>query len=299
MGHNIHEKPSHAAMTIIPSVGCPMGCNFCTTSSFFGGKGKFTNFYETGRELFDIMASWNAQGGARFSSSWTRTSCSPAARLELLALMQEHNKSWSFYVFASANALRQYTTEELVQLGVTWIWMAWSRPVRLRQTKGSDTIALTRELRGHGIKVLGSTIIGLEHHTPDNIKQEVEQAVAHDTEFHQFMLYTPIPGTPLYQGDAEQGACWKGWTWPTSTGSTSSTSGMPPFPARTRSASSTGPSSRFRTQRPQPLPRVPNHARRLAASAGPPRRPRSRAVRAGSTAAQECLPGGPLGHGAN
>ncbi len=28
------------AATIIPSVGCPMGCNFCTTSSFFGGKGK-------------------------------------------------------------------------------------------------------------------------------------------------------------------------------------------------------------------------------------------------------------------
>jgi hypothetical protein len=28
------------AATIIPSVGCPMGCNFCTTSAFFGGKGR-------------------------------------------------------------------------------------------------------------------------------------------------------------------------------------------------------------------------------------------------------------------
>jgi hypothetical protein len=25
-----------------------MGCNFCTTSAFFGGKGKFLNFYDTG-----------------------------------------------------------------------------------------------------------------------------------------------------------------------------------------------------------------------------------------------------------
>ena len=33
-----------------PSVGCPMGCNFCTTSAFFGGKGKFLNFYDTGAE---------------------------------------------------------------------------------------------------------------------------------------------------------------------------------------------------------------------------------------------------------
>ena len=36
-------------------VGCPMGCNFCTTSAFFGGKGKFVNFFETGDELFDVM----------------------------------------------------------------------------------------------------------------------------------------------------------------------------------------------------------------------------------------------------
>ena len=32
---------AHAPATIIPSVGCPMGCNFCTTSAFFGGKGKY------------------------------------------------------------------------------------------------------------------------------------------------------------------------------------------------------------------------------------------------------------------
>ena len=43
------------AATLIPSVGCPMGCNFCSTSAMFGGKGKFVDFYETGDELFDVM----------------------------------------------------------------------------------------------------------------------------------------------------------------------------------------------------------------------------------------------------
>ena len=36
--------------------------------------------------------------------------------------------------------------------------------------KGADTITLTAELRRHGIKLLGSTIVGLEHHTPENIE---------------------------------------------------------------------------------------------------------------------------------
>ena len=55
-----------------------------------------------------------------------------------------------------------------------------------------------RELQSHGIRVLGSTIIGLENHTPENIDEAIDYAVRHDTDFHQFMLYTPIPGTPLH-----------------------------------------------------------------------------------------------------
>ena len=52
MGLPVRESGSNRAATIVPSVGCPMGCNFCTTSAFFGGKGRFVNFYDTGRELY-------------------------------------------------------------------------------------------------------------------------------------------------------------------------------------------------------------------------------------------------------
>jgi hypothetical protein len=40
--------------------------------------------------------------------------------------------------------------------------------------------------------------VGLAEHGADNIDQAIAHAVAHDTEFHQFMLYTPVPGTPLH-----------------------------------------------------------------------------------------------------
>jgi hypothetical protein len=95
---------------------------------------------------------------------------------------------------------------ELVELGVSWIWMGLESPrSQYAKLNGADTLSLTRELRKHGIKLLGSTIVGLEHHTPENIGDEIEHAVAHDTDFHQFMLYTPVPGTPLYFEMKEQG----------------------------------------------------------------------------------------------
>jgi hypothetical protein len=93
-----------------------------------------------------------------------------------------------------------------VELGVSWLWLGLESPrSKYSKLQGADTLQLTQELRQHGIRVQGSSIIGLEHHTPDNIPEEIEHAVGHQADFHQFMLYTPVPGTPLYKEMAEQG----------------------------------------------------------------------------------------------
>jgi radical SAM superfamily enzyme YgiQ (UPF0313 family) len=207
MGIRLPERKGGTAATIIPSVGCPMGCNFCTTSAFFGGKGKFVNFFETGDELFEVMCRMEEE--LKVSSFFVMDENFLLHReraMRLLELMKQAGKSWTMSVFASANAIRKYTMQELVELGVSWLWMGLESPqAGYTKLQGSDTRQLTRELREHGIRVQGSTIIGLEHHTPDNIVAEIEHAVSHDTDFHQFMLYTPVPGTPLYQQMAQEG----------------------------------------------------------------------------------------------
>jgi len=207
MGIPVPERRGATAATIIPSVGCPMGCNFCTTSAFFGGKGKFVNFFETGDELFKVMQQMETGLGVQSFFVMDENFLLHRKRaLALLDRMKEAGKVWAMSVFASANAIRQYTMQELVDLGVSWLWMGLESP-RAGYTKlqGTDTRQLTRELREHGIRVQGSTIIGLEHHTPDNIVSEIEYAVSHNTDFHQFMLYTPAPGTPLYKQMAAEG----------------------------------------------------------------------------------------------
>ena len=201
------ERKGATAATIIPSVGCPMGCNFCTTSAFFGGKGKFVNFFESGDELFEVMQ--RMENELKVQSFFVMDENFLLHReraMRLLDRMKEAQKSWTMSVFASANAIRKYTMQELVELGVSWLWMGLESPqASYNKLQGADTRQLTRELREHGIRVQGSTIIGLEHHTPENIMAEIEHAVSHDTDFHQFMLYTPVPGTPLYQQMSEEG----------------------------------------------------------------------------------------------
>ncbi len=201
MGMQISEKRGDVAATLIPSVGCPLGCNFCATSAMFGGKGSVVHFYRTGDELFQVMCELEAAMGVRSFFVMDENFLLHRQRaLRLLNLMIEHNKSWSLYVFSSGNVLRSYSIEQLVGLGISWVWMGLEgKDSRYTKLHGTDTLKLIRTLQSHGIRILGSTIIGLEEHTPENIDAVIDYAVNHDTEFHQFMLYSASPGTPLYQ----------------------------------------------------------------------------------------------------
>ncbi len=206
-----HKRPriigvplsNHAGLdsaTLIPSVGCPLGCNFCSTSAMFGGKGKYIEFYQTGAELFEIMcaleSSLHVHGFYVMDENFL---LDRKRALQLLDLMEKHGKAWYLHVFSSANVLRLYTMEQLVGLGVTWLWIGLEgKQSRYSKLAGTDAGALVRELHSHGIRVLGSSIIGLEEHTPENIDQVIDYAVSHNTDMHQFMLYMPAPGTPLY-----------------------------------------------------------------------------------------------------
>ena len=201
MGVALTDKPGDVAATVIPSVGCPIGCNFCATSAMFGGKGKFINFYETGDELFEIMCRLEETMQVQSFFMMDENFLLHRKRaLRLLELMEENDKAWALYVFSSANVLGAYTIEQLVGLGVSWVWMGLEgENSQYSKLRGIDTRTLVRRLQSHGIRVLGSSIIGMENHCPDNIDEVIDYAVRFDTDFHQFMLYTPIPGTPLYR----------------------------------------------------------------------------------------------------
>jgi hypothetical protein len=173
----------------------------------FGGKGRSYSFYQTGDELYEILCRIEASMGVQSFFVMDENFLLYRKRaLRLLERMREEGKSWSLYVFSSANTLRLYRMEDLVGLGVSWLWMGLEgKKSGYVKLGGADTRALVAELQANGIRVLGSSIVGLPDHTPDSIDDVIDHAVAHDTEFHQFMLYTPLPGTPLHAEHAVQG----------------------------------------------------------------------------------------------
>jgi hypothetical protein len=208
MGIELGNKPGSTAAILIPSVGCPMGCNFCSTSALFGGKGKFINFYETGDELFKVMCEIEEKLKVQSFFALDENFLLHKKRaLRLLELIETNRKSWAIYVFSSARVLQSYAIEQLVRLGIGWVWMGLEgEESAYDKLQGVDTRVLVQRLQSHGIRVLGSSIIGLEGHRPETMDATIDYAVSHNTVFHQFMLYTPIPGTPLYEEHKRDGS---------------------------------------------------------------------------------------------
>ena len=208
MGISMGHRPGGTAAILIPSVGCPMGCNFCSTSALFGGKGHFFNFFETGDELFDVMCRIEKELRVRSFFTLDENFLLHKKRaLRLLELMEKNDKSWSLYVFSSAAVLQSYTMDQLMRLGISWVWMGLEgQESAYDKLRGTDTRALVNRLQSHGIRVLGSSIIGLENHTPENMDAVIDYAVSHDSVFHQFMLYTPVAGTPLHEKHRREGS---------------------------------------------------------------------------------------------
>lgn len=197
---------------VVPGLGCPHHCDFCCTSDFFKG---YIPYIQTGQELFDTCLQIEKDLGVRIFFILDENFMQNEKRVhDLLALMKTHNKSWSFSIFSSLSALKKYTVDFLIELGVNAIWIGLeSKFQQYPKQKGIDAMAYIKELKKNGISVLGSTILGVPDHTYDNMLDEIDHATRFGTDLHQFMIYIPLPSTPLWNKTEKDGDLIPGIPW--------------------------------------------------------------------------------------
>ncbi|MBU0716072.1 MAG: cobalamin-dependent protein [Verrucomicrobia bacterium] len=199
--------PGATPSVLVPGLGCVNGCHFCCTSHFF--EKAYIPFYRTGKELFeqaDRIA--KIRRTKEFSIMDENVLKDTARATELLAEMEKRQRWFNFYISSSAEAIMAFGIDNMVRLGVCFVWIGFesqNTETLFTKNSGIDAAQLVHDLRDRGISVLGSTILCMEHHTPDNITADIECAVGLQTDFVQFMLYTGMPVTRLYKDHKERG----------------------------------------------------------------------------------------------
>jgi radical SAM superfamily enzyme YgiQ (UPF0313 family) len=184
---------------LVPGVGCVNGCRFCATSHFFGKA--YTPFFSTGAELFRIACRIAEDLGSEDFFVMDENFFKEERRArELLALMEQQRRPFRFGLFSSAEAIEGFGVENMARLGVDFVWIgAESKRETYEKNKGRDLKGLVARLRDHGILVLASGILFLEHHTPENIQEDIDFIIELEADMTQFMMFTAMPVTALYQ----------------------------------------------------------------------------------------------------
>lgn len=193
--------PGTTSSLLVPGVGCVNACSFCSTSHFFGKE--YTAYINTGKELFNTCCGIaDARGTNSFFIMDENFLKDKERALEFIDEMEKNNRFFTFHVFSSSEAITAFGIDNMVRLGVSFSWIGFESKTGQGEFEKNDGITpkdLVRELRSNGISVLGSGILCMDHHTPQNMQEDIDFMIDIEADTVQFMLFTPLPVTGLYQ----------------------------------------------------------------------------------------------------
>ena len=190
---------------IMPGVGCANACNFCATSHFF--QKKYIALLPMGRDVYEVCAEMEKTlGVSEFLLMDENFMKSEERCRELLRLMEENGKAYSFDIFSSADAVTRLGVDFMERLGVRFLWMGVEcRKEAFSKNRDIDFNSLVKDLRGHGIVVLTSAILFMDHHTKQSMQEDIDFVVGLKPDCVQFMPLGPVPGTALHKEYEQKG----------------------------------------------------------------------------------------------
>lgn len=211
------------APNILVALGCPNGCEFCTTSAFFHQK-KIQ--ITTPKETYEIMKVYRKRlkkDQIMFSLFDEDFALDKDYVTELGKLIRSDESTYGFtyFSFGSMRSLAQYTFEELVESGFEAIWIGVESSLQdvidshheLTKRDGNDIKDTFDGLHKHGIGTTGSMILGFDFHTPENIEADIDYFVKLEPVNFQIAPLTPCPGTKLYRKLQEEGRIYDDYAW--------------------------------------------------------------------------------------
>jgi len=183
---------------IFAGLGCPNGCDFCSTSHFF--KRQHIRLLKTGAQVYGVVKKHlDINPEAQFTILDEEFLLNRERALEFRDLVVAAGKPLSIFVFASIKALSLYAPEELLQMGVDGVWIGYEgERSGYDKRAGKSAEEIFKGLKENGIMILASMIVGFDYQTPEIIKAEHKKLMSMKPDLCQFMIYNPNPGTPLY-----------------------------------------------------------------------------------------------------
>jgi len=202
--HNWREKTS---IPILTSRGCPFGCRFCVVIQMFGRKYRFKSIDRVIEEIreVDSKRSHFFFVDDNFAADRERTK----ALLKRMIAEKIHIE-WSAQIRADA-ARDTELVNLMAQAGCFMVYVGFEsinpRTLYLYNKKQTvdDIVECIKNLKNASINIHGMFVLGGDADDIKTIRSTQKFAKRLDIDSIQFMMLTPIPGTPLFEELEQQG----------------------------------------------------------------------------------------------
>lgn len=183
---------------IFAGLGCPNGCDFCSTSHFFGRK--HIKLLPTGEDIFHVVKRYHQMKPDMPLVILDEDFLLNKKRAMAFRNCVLNNENpLSIFAFASVRAISQYSLEEIVEMGIDGLWIGYEgRRSGFGKQSGKPVEELIAGLREYGVSVLASMIVGFPYQTAQIIEEELAGLLSLKPTLAQFLIYGPIQGTPFF-----------------------------------------------------------------------------------------------------
>ena len=192
---------------MIVSRGCPYACTFCAVQQTMGRKWRFKS---PGRVVDEIIALRDEHGveGVWFKDSifnlnpkWTREFCRQ---------MLERKAGVEWQALTRVNLLDESELAMMKAAGLTQIDLGIESgsPKTLLRLNKKITVAEIKEkvaLAKRYVRVFGFFMIGIPGEEEEDVQQTFELAKQLELDRWSWSIYSPLPGSPLYDDLIAQG----------------------------------------------------------------------------------------------
>ncbi|MEK7288194.1 MAG: hypothetical protein AAB091_06515 [Elusimicrobiota bacterium] len=201
----VFSFPASKTGMIFAGLGCPNGCDFCCTSHFF--KRKHIRLLPTGQDIYNVIERYLALDPSMVFSILDEDFLLNKKRAtEFRECVLRGGRPLSIFAFSSVRAISQYTTEEILEMGIDGLWVGYEgKRSGFAKQQGRLIEEIFRELRESGITVLASMIVGFPYQNEQIIREELDGLLSLKPSLAQFLIYNPILGTPFYERVMSEG----------------------------------------------------------------------------------------------
>jgi radical SAM superfamily enzyme YgiQ (UPF0313 family) len=205
----LNKWPEGMFAALIAAVGCDRGCDFCTTTTHFGGK---RHVLVTPEQVKTEIKMWQEyKPGTRFIVY--EEDQDKEFILEVGRLLREDPEidfsQFSITILTSINTLSTYADlDELAHCNVGNIFIGLESKFAPDEGYGKrvgDAKEIFHELYKRGISATVGWMAGFDFHTRETLEEDFQYFLACEPTTAQLTRVTPYPGTPLYNRLKEEG----------------------------------------------------------------------------------------------